>query len=66
MSEVEQVLRWVLEENRKEVEALSEALSSGAAGDYPRYTHVCGQVHALRKLNGALLDKLRQYMNGEE
>ena len=66
MTEVEQVLRWVLDRNKEEMEALSDALASGSAPDYARYTHACGQVHAMRKLNGELIDKLTQYIRDGE
>lgn len=65
MTEVEQVIRWLLERNKTEADELADALANGSAPDYPRYTHACGQVHALNKLNAMLVDKLNQYMNGE-
>lgn len=62
MSEVEQVLRWVLDANAKEISALEDALGCGQARDYANYTYTCGQIFALKKLNGELIDKLTQHL----
>lgn len=63
--EVEQVLRWILDHNQTEISALEDALGCGQAKDYPNYMHACGQILALKKLNGELIDKLQQYIRGE-
>lgn len=65
MTEVEQVIRWVLDQNQEEISSIEDALGRGNAGDYPKYTHACGQIFALKKLNGLLIDKLTQYQRGE-
>lgn len=61
MTEVEQVIRWVLDQNQEEISGLEDALGRGNAKDYSNYMHACGQILALKKLNGALIDKLQQY-----
>lgn len=66
MSEVEQVLRWVLDLNQKEISTWEDALGRGQAKDYSAYMYTCGQIFALKKQNGALIEKLEQYRNGDE
>lgn len=65
MTEVEQVIRWVLDQNHAEISALEDLLGRGQAKDYSQYMYTCGQIFALKKQNGALIDKLEQYRNGE-
>lgn len=65
MTEVEQVIRWVLDQNSSEISALEDALGRGNAKDYSGYMYTCGQIFGLKKLNGHLIDKLTQYQRGE-
>lgn len=65
MTEVEQVIRWVLDQNQAEITALEDALGRGQARDYSNYMYTCGQIFGLKKLNGDLIEKLTQYQRGE-
>ena len=60
MSSEEQILDVVLRKLEERKITLVEALANGAAGDFPVYTNLCGQVRGLAAAQMEVSDLLRK------